>query len=83
MIDTDATNGSGFEYVGGEWRPKTEQVDVARTLSCGTSQCRSHGSHELNCGGSTACMAIVGKCSMWTKPDATGDVEERSNDVCM
>lgn len=46
-----------------------ELVDVTLVLSCGTSECPSHGSHDPNVGGSMACMAMVGWCSSWTKPN--------------
>lgn len=47
----------------------TGSVDVTLVLSCGTSDCPNHGSHDPNVSGSTACAAITGWCSKWTKPN--------------
>ena len=44
-------------------------VDVTLVLSCGTSECPNHGSHNPNIGGSMACMKMVGRCAKWTKPN--------------
>jgi hypothetical protein len=49
-------------------------VDVTLVLSCGTSYCPNHGSHDPNIGGSTACAAMTGWCSKWTKPNVQPDL---------
>jgi len=48
-------------------------VDVTLVLTCGTHECKSHGSHDPNVGGSTACMAMTGWCSKWSKPNDSND----------
>jgi hypothetical protein len=48
-------------------------VDVTLVLSCGTHECKSHGSHDQNASGSTACMAMTGWCSKWSKSNAANE----------
>ena len=53
-------------------------VDVTLVLSCGTHECKSHGSHDPNVGGSTACMAMTGWCSKWSKSNDKATLSQQN-----